>query len=166
MMSPRSGFFICSLYPQRRRELGIDWAAPADRYPAGRGTFSDRRRHRYRLLAWSVLVFNVFVILGGAIVRATESGDGCGASWPTCTDRIFPSNPAVETVIEFSHRITSAFAILGVLALYVRARCLYARGHRVRLAAGVALYLMGVEALLGASLVSSVGSPRMRRSAA
>jgi len=100
-----------------------------------------------------VLVFNVFVILGGAIVRATGSGDGCGASWPTCTDRIFPSSPAAETVIEFSHRITSAFAILGVLALYVLARRLYPNGHWVRKAAGVSLILMVVESLLGASLV-------------
>lgn len=113
----------------------------------------DDRRRRFRLLAWSVLVFNVFVILGGAIVRATESGDGCGASWPTCTDRIFPSNPAFETVIEFSHRITSGLAIIGVLVLYVWARRLFAQGHRVRMAAGVTLVLMIVESLLGASLV-------------
>ena len=110
-------------------------------------------QRRYRFLAWSVLVFNVLVILGGAIVRATGSGDGCGASWPTCTDRIFPSNPGVETVIEFSHRITSALAILGVLALYVLARRLYPNGHWVRRAAGVSIILMVVESLLGASLV-------------
>lgn len=155
-MSPRSGFFIYSLYlKQRRREPR---ASPGlHRHKVGtlrvvEPSQTDRRR-RYRLLAWSVLVFNVFVILGGAIVRATESGDGCGASWPTCTDRIFPSNPAVETVIEFSHRITSAIAIVGVVVLYVWARWLYARGHRVRMAAGITLALMGVEALLGASLV-------------
>ncbi len=116
-------------------------------------TSPDQRRNRYRLLAWSVLAFNVLVILGGAIVRATESGDGCGASWPVCTGRIFPSNPAVETVIEFSHRITSALAILGVVALYVLARRLHTHGHRVRRAAGAALILMGIEALLGAGLV-------------
>ncbi|MCJ7780335.1 MAG: COX15/CtaA family protein, partial [Acidimicrobiia bacterium] len=59
---------------------------------------SDRRK--YRVLAWSVLVFNVVVVLGGAIVRATGSGAGCGESWPRCTDRLFPVNPGVETVIE------------------------------------------------------------------
>lgn len=116
-------------------------------------TTANEQQSRYRLLAWSVLVFNVIVILGGSIVRATGSGDGCGASWPTCTDRIFPSNPAAETVIEFSHRVTSALAILGVLALYVLARHLFPNGHRVRRAAGVSLILMVVESLLGASLV-------------
>jgi cytochrome c oxidase assembly protein subunit 15 len=112
-----------------------------------------RRRSRFRLLAWSVLAFNVLVILGGSIVRATESGDGCGASWPICTDRIFPSNPAVETVIEFGHRLTSALAILGVVALYVMARRLFEHGHRVRRAAGATVILMGIESLLGAGLV-------------
>ncbi|MGB3109817.1 MAG: COX15/CtaA family protein, partial [Psychrobacter alimentarius] len=79
----------------------------------------NRGRSRYRALAWSVLVFTVVVVLGGAIVRATGSGAGCGESWPRCTDRLFPSNPGVETVIEFSHRISSALAILGVIALFV-----------------------------------------------
>ena len=114
---------------------------------------STQRLNRYRLLAWSVLAFNVLVILGGSIVRATGSGDGCGASWPACTDRIFPSNPAVETVIEFSHRLTSGLAILGVLALYLLARRRFEHGHRVRRAAGAALILMGIESLLGAGLV-------------
>jgi len=128
-------------------------------HPPGVGTLRvveplhDDRRRRYARLAWAVLVFNVLVILGGAIVRATESGDGCGASWPTCTDRIFPVNPAVETVIEFSHRITSALAIVGVVVLFVWARRIYAKRHRVRLASGFTLGLMVVEALLGASLV-------------
>ena len=112
-------------------------------------------QRRYRLLAWSVLVFSVLVILGGAVVRATGSGDGCGASWPTCTDRILPSSPTVETVIEFSHRITSALAIAGVVVLFVWARRLYAKGHRVRLASGSSLGVMVVEALVrGATLAS------------
>jgi heme A synthase len=147
---------MCTVYPRPRER---DPRASPGLHRPRLGTLevvensqTDRRR-RYRLLAWSVLVFNVFVILGGAIVRATESGDGCGASWPTCTDRIFPSNPAIETVIEFSHRITSALAIVGVAVLYVWSRRLYAKGQRVRAAAGITLVLMVIESLLGASLV-------------
>ena len=125
--------------------------------PTGTLLFVDspltKDQRRYRLLAWSGLVFSVVVILGGSVVRATGSGDGCGASWPTCTDRIFPTNPTAETVIEFSHRITSALAIRGVLALYVLARRLYPGGHWVRRAAGLALILLAGESLLGASLV-------------
>ncbi len=110
-------------------------------------------RRRYGTLAWSVLAFNVLVVLGGAIVRATDSGDGCGASWPNCTGRIFPTNPTLQTVIEFSHRITSLLAIIGVLVLFVYAVRLYDKGDRVRRAAGISLILLLVESLLGASLV-------------
>ncbi len=110
-------------------------------------------RRKYRVLAWSVLIFNVGVVLGGAIVRATGSGDGCGESWPTCTDRLFPANPGVETVIEFSHRITSLLAIFGVIALYVFAVRLYEKGNRVRNGAAASLALLLFESLLGAALV-------------
>ena len=110
-------------------------------------------RRKFRVLAWSVLIFNVGVVLGGAIVRATGSGDGCGESWPTCTDRLFPANPGVETVIEFSHRVSSALAILGVIALYVFAVRLYEKGDRVRNGAAASLALLLFESLLGAALV-------------
>ena len=110
-------------------------------------------RRKYRVLAWSVLVFNVLVVLGGAIVRATGSGDGCGESWPMCTDRIIPANPGLETVIEFSHRVTSALAVFGVLALFVFAVRLYAKNHRVRRAATASLALLLFESVLGALLI-------------
>ncbi|MEA3503052.1 MAG: COX15/CtaA family protein [Actinomycetota bacterium] len=112
---------------------------------------SDRRK--YRTLAWSVLIFNVGVVLGGAIVRATGSGDGCGESWPLCTDRIIPANPGVETVIEFSHRITSALALFGVIALFMFAVRLYEKGNRVRNAAAASLALLLFESVLGALLI-------------
>ena len=110
-------------------------------------------RRKFRTLAWSVLIFNVAVVLGGAIVRATGSGAGCGESWPTCTDRLFPANPSVETVIEFSHRVTSGLAILGVVVLYVFAVRLYDKGNLVRNGAAVSLGLLLFESLLGAALV-------------
>ncbi|MGA7272689.1 MAG: COX15/CtaA family protein, partial [Acidimicrobiia bacterium] len=40
--------------------------------------------------AWATLVFNVAVILMGAVVRATGSGAGCGPSWPACQGRVVP----------------------------------------------------------------------------
>ncbi|MFV9672287.1 MAG: COX15/CtaA family protein [Acidimicrobiia bacterium] len=110
-------------------------------------------RRKFRTLAWSVLVFNVFVVLGGAIVRATGSGDGCGESWPLCTDRLFPANPGVETVIEFSHRVTSALAVLGVVAMFVFAVRLYEKGNRVRTGAAASLGLLLFESVLGALLI-------------
>lgn len=110
-------------------------------------------RRKFRTLAWSVLVFNVMVVLGGAIVRATGSGDGCGESWPLCTDRLIPANPGLETVIEFSHRVTSALAVLGVLVMFVFAVRLYEKGHRVRTGSAASLALLLFESVLGALLI-------------
>lgn len=111
------------------------------------------RRRKFRTLAWSVLIFNVMVVLGGAIVRATGSGDGCGESWPLCTDRIIPANPGLETVIEFSHRVTSALAVLGVVVMFIFAVRLYEKGHLVRHAAAGSLALLLFESVLGALLI-------------
>ncbi len=53
------------------------------------------------------LVVSVFSIIAGAIVRATGSGDGCGASWPTCNGEIIPKFDTSSELIEFSHRSVS-----------------------------------------------------------
>ncbi|GMQ86563.1 MAG: hypothetical protein BMS9Abin07_2146 [Acidimicrobiia bacterium] len=110
-------------------------------------------RTRFSYLAWGMLVFTVLVVVGGGIVRATGSGDGCGATWPVCSNRIFPSNPGLETMIEYGHRLMSGVTLLGILALFVWARRLYERNDLVRWGASAALGLIIVEALIGASLV-------------
>lgn len=113
----------------------------------------DGERKRFAALAWAVMTFTVFVVLGGAVVRATGSGDGCGDTWPVCTDRILPLNPEVETVIEFGHRLMSGAAIIGIVVLFFWARRLYARAEPVRVAAAAALVFIVLESLIGASLV-------------
>ena len=66
-------------------------------------------------LAWSVLAYNIAVVLWGAYVRASGSGAGCGAHWPLCNGQVIPRAPALQTMIEFAHRLTSG----GVLILAV-----------------------------------------------
>ena len=45
---------------------------------------TPRRIRIFTVAAWATLGFTVLVILGGMVVRATGSGDGCGESWPKC----------------------------------------------------------------------------------
>ena len=103
--------------------------------------------------AWGVLAYNLAVVAWGAFVRATGSGAGCGKHWPTCNGAVVPRAPALETAIEFSHRLTSGIALLAVLALAVWAFRAFARGHAVRRAAVASVALMIAEALVGAGLV-------------
>jgi heme A synthase len=111
------------------------------------------RSRRFARFAWAVLAFNVLVVLWGAFVRATGSGAGCGSHWPLCNGEVLPRAPRIETLIEFSHRLTSGTALILVVILAVWAYRVYSRGHHVRKAALASLLLMLVEALVGAGLV-------------
>ncbi|WP_299024282.1 COX15/CtaA family protein, partial [uncultured Thermanaerothrix sp.] len=103
--------------------------------------------------AWSVLAYNVLVILWGAYVRATGSGAGCGSHWPLCNGEVLPRSPQVETLIEFAHRVTSGLALLLVIILVGGAIKLYSRRHPIRFAAYASLFFTLTEALIGAGLV-------------
>lgn len=108
---------------------------------------------RFARYAWGVLAYNIVVILWGAFVRATGSGAGCGSHWPLCNGQVVPRAPQVETLIEFSHRLTSGLAFLLVIALLVWAFRAYPKKHRVRWAASFSVLFIITEALVGAGLV-------------
>ncbi len=108
---------------------------------------------RFARYGWGVLAFNLLVILWGAYVRASGSGAGCGAHWPLCNGTVIPRAPAVETLIELTHRATSGLALLLVVAQLVWARRTRPRGDAARVVAHVAMGLMLTEALVGAGLV-------------
>ncbi|MFZ5926073.1 MAG: COX15/CtaA family protein [Acidobacteriota bacterium] len=110
-------------------------------------------QRRYARFAWAVLGWNFLVILWGAFVRATGSGAGCGSHWPLCNGEVIPPSPTAQTMIEFTHRLTSGLALAGVMALVWFARRLWPRGHAVRRWAWTSLGFIVIEALLGAGLV-------------
>ena len=102
--------------------------------------------------AWFVLGFNVLTILGGAVVRATGSGAGCGPSWPTCKGQVVPELEGA-TAIEFTHRMLSGLALIlvGVLAFWVwRAT---SPGSVTRKGALLSVVAIVGEALIGAMIV-------------
>jgi heme A synthase len=108
---------------------------------------------KFTSFAWGVLGFNVLVVLWGAYVRATGSGAGCGAHWPLCNGVVIPLSPQVETVIEFSHRLSSGMAFILVAILFIWAFRLFPRRHPARLGATLSMIFISTEALVGAGLV-------------
>lgn len=108
---------------------------------------------RFAKYAWFVLAFNLGVILWGAYVRATGSGAGCGSHWPLCNGEVIPQPDQIETLIEFTHRLSSGIAFLLVVGMLVWAWRIFPRGHRVRYAAIFSMIFMITEALVGAGLV-------------
>lgn len=104
-------------------------------------------------LALTTLVATILVILFGAYVRATGSGAGCGSSWPLCEGELVPTSPRTETVVEFSHRVSSAAVGLLVVAMTLLAFRRTDEGDPVRAAAVWSVVFMGLEAAIGAGLV-------------
>lgn len=105
---------------------------------------------RFSRYAWFVVAYLVFVILFGAWVRISGSGAGCGDHWPLCNGTVIQHSPAVETIIELSHRLTSGLLGLFAIGLAVVG---WRIGGRVRVAALVTLAWVIVESLIGAGIV-------------
>ncbi len=101
-----------------------------------------------------LVVYTLLVILWGAWVRISHSGDGCGESWPLCHGVVLPDAAApTKTWIELAHRIQSGLFGIFVVALVLFARKAFAQAHPVRFWVKASLFFTITEALLGAKLV-------------
>src|SRR5262245_48283001 len=109
--------------------------------------------NRFAKYAWIVLIYNLGIILWGAYVRASSSGAGCGSHWPLCSGEVIPRSPTFKTLVEFSHRFTTALASIMVVVLLVWALRAFAHRHPARIAAILSAILLVTEALIGAGLV-------------
>lgn len=108
-----------------------------------------------RLTRWAkgLLAYTVLVILWGAWVRVTGSGAGCADHWPLCNGEWIPRADRVETLIEFTHRLTSSLAGVGSLVVLWLSRKHRPAGDATRAAAVWGLVFMLLEGAIGAALV-------------
>jgi heme A synthase len=111
------------------------------------------RRLPLPLLARGTLVYNLAVIVWGAYVRASFSGNGCGEHWPLCNGQVIPHADNLKTLVELAHRATSGLALISVIVLAVAVWQQTHPGHPARRFANLAVVFMITEALLGATLV-------------
>ncbi|MGH9844148.1 MAG: COX15/CtaA family protein [Blastocatellia bacterium] len=108
---------------------------------------------RFAKYAWAVVAYNLLVIVWGAYVRASKSGDGCGSHWPLCNGKVIPLAPTAKTLVELSHRLSSGLALISMIVLLVWAFRYFARKHPGRVYASLAMFFMVTEALIGAGIV-------------
>lgn len=108
---------------------------------------------KFSKFASFVLGYNLLVIVWGAIVRHTFSGDGCGSHWPLCNGEILPIGASTKTLVEFSHRVSSGLSLVFVVILAVWAFRAFSKGHGARKAATFAVVFTCISALIGAGLV-------------
>jgi cytochrome c oxidase assembly protein subunit 15 len=120
---------------------------PKDESP---GAPSHRAFARF---AWSVLAYNIAVVLWGAYVRATGSGAGCGNHWPLCDGAVTLVSPSFHKFVEYTHRAMTGIDGPLVLVLVVWAFRAFPRQHPARRAATLSGVFLVTEALIGAMLV-------------
>ncbi len=109
--------------------------------------------NRFRQLCLTTLFFALFIIIWGAWVRFSHSGDGCGDHWPLCNDQFIPKNGEGKTWIEWFHRASSSMFGLVVLALSFYSFQCFPKKHKVRFWGSLSLIFTISEALIGAVLV-------------
>lgn len=100
-----------------------------------------------------LVFYTVLVILWGAWVRISHSGDGCGESWPLCHGEFLPTSHGGKTWVEMTHRLMSGAFGLLVLGIFLWIRRTVPPGQPLRRWALMSLIFTVTEALLGAKLV-------------
>ncbi|MBO8155375.1 MAG: heme A synthase [Bacillaceae bacterium] len=109
-----------------------------------------------KLLKWLSVASTLgmlFVLVGGALVTKTESGLGCGRSWPLCNGELIPSNITPELIIELSHRVVSGSVGILVLLLSILAWKLYGHIRETKFLAFLSIFFLVLQGLIGAAAV-------------
>lgn len=107
----------------------------------------------FKRITQFLLVYTWIVILWGAWVRISHSGDGCGASWPLCHGQFLPDQAPTKTWIELTHRIMSG--LYGILIVFYWAYSFFRKdfSKTIKKYINLLLFFTITEALLGAKLV-------------
>lgn len=95
----------------------------------------------------------VFILIGGALVTKTDSGAGCGSSWPLCNGQIIPSDITPELIIEYSHRLVSS--TIGITVLLLAVLTWKEIGHikEVKFLSFLSVFFLVLQGLIGAAAV-------------
>lgn len=109
-----------------------------------------------RALKWFAVITTIgmtFILLGGALVTKTDSGMGCGNSWPLCNGELIPSEITMELVIELAHRVVSG--VVGILVLVLSFWSWKTIGHirETKFLALLSIFFLVFQGLIGAAAV-------------
>ncbi len=111
----------------------------------------ENKKNFFKSYSLFTLFWTLITIFWGTWVRLSLSGDGCGASWPLCRQKIFPEDSV--SFIEWTHRLSSGLSLIFVFVLWLSALKIYHRNHIVRKLSMLSFALILIEALIGALLV-------------
>jgi heme a synthase len=109
-----------------------------------------------RLLKWFAVLTSIvmlLILLGGALVTKTDSGMGCGRSWPLCNGEFIPTEITFELVIELSHRLVSGSGGFMVLILSIWSWKSIGHIRETKFLSILSFSFLLLQALIGAAAV-------------
>lgn len=109
-----------------------------------------------RALKWfSVLttIGMLFILLGGALVTKTDSGMGCGRSWPLCNGELVPNEITSELVIELAHRVVSGVVGIMVVILSIWTWKKIGNIRETKFLSFNSIFFLVLQGLIGAAAV-------------
>src|SRR5438309_8367039 len=124
-------------------------------------THNDRTRNDalLRVFAYGSVVSTYILIVIGGYVTTSNSGLGCGESWPLCQGAVFPSVSNPEVVIELTHRLFNSVVGVFILGLAIVAWTRYKEAKNVVLLSTTSLVALIAQVLLGMVTVTTSLNP-------
>jgi cytochrome c oxidase assembly protein subunit 15 len=112
-----------------------------------------------RFFAYGSVVSTYILIVIGGYVTTSNSGLGCGESWPLCKDAFLPSLNNPEVVIELSHRLFNFVVGIFILGMAIVAWTRYRGASNVVLLSTTSLVALIAQVLLGMVTVTTSLNP-------
>lgn len=107
----------------------------------------------FRRFLFINFIYCIAVILWGALVRATGSGAGCGAHWPSCHGKLLLIPTQLTTLIEFVHRMMSGLLLVSLFIALLMSFHYCKQQNHVKQWAVITFLFVLFEAAIGAVLV-------------
>jgi heme a synthase len=104
-------------------------------------------------LAVATTIGMILVLLGGALVTKTESGMGCGRSWPLCNGEFVPTEITPELIIELAHRLVSGAVGFLVLILSIWSWKVIGHIRETKFLSFLSFFFLLLQGLIGAAAV-------------
>jgi cytochrome c oxidase assembly protein subunit 15 len=124
-------------------------------------TPNDWRRNDalLRIFAYGSVISTYILIVIGGYVTTSNSGLGCGESWPLCKGAVFPSLNNPEVVIELTHRLFNSVVGVFILGMAIVAWTRYRRTSNIVLLSTTSLVALIAQVLLGMVTVTTSLNP-------
>lgn len=112
-----------------------------------------------RIFAYGSVVSTYVLIVIGGYVTTSNSGLGCGESWPLCKGAVLPSLNNPEVVIELWHRLFNFVVGVFILGMAIVAWTRYRKETSIVLLSTTSLVALIAQVFLGMVTVTTSLNP-------